>query len=230
MVSLKKFFSYLEEPYKSVGAQTINIYKMADPQLKRPSRKKHHRDMPTEEEVINLRSSLQGDDQKSKRDLLMVDMALYCGLRVNEIANLRAEDIRQDGDKYKFYVLRKGQVSRNHYVFCDPGIAERLLDYTQEYKLKKYFCTDIVHKKKKDRLNSCTVSVAISKAMKKAGIKRKTLTPHSLRHYAGTTYYQTTKDLYATQQFMGHKDSATTEIYMHVENNYSQVGIALAPC
>lgn len=234
MVSLKKFFSYLEDPYKSVGAQTISvykdIYKMANPQLKRPSRKKHHREMPTEEEVINLRSSLQGEDQKSKRDLLMVDLALFGGLRVAEISNVRVEDLRKDEDKYKLYVLRKGHTSRNNYVFIDNGIAERMFDYTQEYKLKRYIFTDIAHKYKKDRLNSCTVLISIPEALRKAGIKRKTLTPHSLKHYAGTKYYQTTKDLYATQQFMGYKDSATTEIYMHVENNYTEVGIALAPC
>lgn len=234
MISLKKFFAYLAQPYKSVGAASIkiyeDIYKMASPQLKRPSRKKHHREMPTEEEVQKLRDVLQGPDQKSRRDLLMVDMALFCGLRINEIANLRVEDVRKDEDKYKLYVLRKGQVSRNYYVFLDVGIAERLLDYAQEYRLKRYIFTDLYHKKnKKDRLNTCSVSSVISGALTKAGVKRPTLTAHSLRHYAGTTYYQTTKDLYATQQFMGHRDSATTEIYMHVENNYSVAGIALCP-
>ena len=64
---------------------------------------------------------------------------------------------------------------------------------------------------------------------KRAGIKRKTLTAHSLRHYAGTKYYQTTKDFFATQQFMGHQDSATTEIYMHIDRNYELNGVALQP-
>ncbi len=230
MISLKKFFEYLERPYEGKDFKAYSdIYKIAAPRIRRPERRKHHREMPTGEEVTKLRGSLAGKDQKSKRDLLMIDLALFCGLRINEIANVRIEDIRQDGDTFKLYVLRKGHTSRNYYVFLDPGIAKRLLAYTKKYKLKKYIFTDTHHKNKTDRLNTCSVSSTISEALTKAGIKRKTLTAHSLRHYAGTKYYQKTKDLYATQQFLGHKDSATTEIYMHVENNYSVAGIALCP-
>ena len=230
MVSLKKFFEYLGKPYEGQDFKAYaDIYSMAAPRIRRPERRKHHREMPTETEVQKLRDLLKDKDRKSSRDLLMVDLALYCGLRVNEIVNVRVEDIRQDGDKYRLYVLRKGHTSRNYYVYLDAGIAKRLQAYNKKYKLKRYVFTDIAHNKTKERLSSTTISVTISENMKKAGIKRKTLTAHSLRHYAGTKYYQETKDLYATQQFMGHKDSATTEVYMHVENNYSRVGVTLSP-
>ncbi|GAH44903.1 unnamed protein product, partial [marine sediment metagenome] len=117
MISLKKFFSYLDKPYEGQAFQAyVDIYKAANPQIRRPERKKHHREMPAETEVQKLRESLQEQGtQKSRRDLLMVDLALYCGLRVNEIANVRVEDIRQDGDTFKLYVLRKGRTSRNYY-------------------------------------------------------------------------------------------------------------------
>ena len=230
MVTLKKFFAYLENPYEGKDFKAYaDIYKAAAPQIRRPERRKHHREMPTEIEVQKLRDVLKDKDRKSSRDLLMVDLALYCGLRVNEIVNVRVEDIRQDKDTFKLYVLRKGHTARNYYVYLDQGIAERMQAYTKEYKLKRYVFTDIAHNKTKERLSSTTISVTISENMKRAGIKRKTLTAHSLRHYAGTKYYQETKDLYATQQFMGHKDSATTEVYMHVENNYSRVGVTLSP-
>jgi len=232
MISLKKFFSYLDKPYEGQDFKAYaDIYKAANPTIRRPERRKHHREMPTETEVQKLRESLQVQDtQKSKRDLLMVDLALFCGLRINEIANVRTEDVRQDGDAFKLYVLRKGRTSRNYYVFLAAGIAKRLQTYAKGNKLKKYVFTDTYHRKnRKNRLNTCTVSSILSGALTKAGIKRPTLTGHSLRHYAGTTYYQQTKDIYATQQFLGHKDSQTTEIYMHVENNYSRVGVTLSP-
>lgn len=231
LIAIKKMFSFLNQPHKgSEGRAYPDIYKAADPQIKRPGRKVHHREMPTEDEVIKLRGSLPGKDQKSIRDLLMIDLALYCGLRVNEISNLRIEDIRAENDeKCRLYLLRKGHTDRNNYVFLDTGIAERILKYTKKYKLDRFIFTDTIHSKKTEKLQASTISLTISNNLKRAGIKRRTLTPHSLRHYAGTKYYQETKDLYATQQFMGHRDSATTEIYMHVENNYSQVGIALAP-
>ncbi len=231
MISLKKFFEYLEKPYEGKDFKAYSdIYKMASPQIRRPERRKHHREMPTEIEVSKLRGILQGEDQKSRRDLLMIDLGLYCGLRVNEISNLRIEDIRaEDDDKCRLYVLRKGHADRNNYVYLDTGIADRLLKYAKKYKLKRFIFTDTVHNNKTEKLQSSTISLTISKNLQKAGIKRRTLTAHSLRHYAGTKYYQETKDLYACQAFLGHKDSQTTQIYMHTENNYTQAGIALAP-
>ena len=183
MISLKKFFEYLGKPYEGQDFKAYaDIYSMAAPRIRRPERRKHHREMPTETEVQKLRDVLKDKDRKSSRDLLMVDLALYCGLRVNEIVNVRVEDIRQDGDKYRLYVLRKGHTTRNYYVFLDAGIAERLQAYNKKYKLKRYVFTDIAHNKTKERLSSTTISVTISENMKKAGIKRKTLTAHSLRH------------------------------------------------
>jgi integrase/recombinase XerC len=39
---------------------------------------------------------------------------------------------------------------------------------------------------------------------------------HILRHYAGTEFYSKTRDLRATQLFLGHSSSAITETYAHV--------------
>jgi len=57
----------------------------------------------------------------------------------------------------------------------------------------------------------------------------KTITAHSLRHYAGINYYKKSLDLKATQQFMGHNDRQTTEIYAQDEDNYKKNKIALEP-
>ncbi len=40
--------------------------------------------------------------------------------------------------------------------------------------------------------------------------------PHALRHAAGTAVYSATKDLRATQEFLGHSTPNTTSIYVHV--------------
>lgn len=44
------------------------------------------------------------------------------------------------------------------------------------------------------------------------------INPHALRHAAGTAAYQATKDLRATQAFLGHSNPNTTAIYVHVED------------
>lgn len=42
------------------------------------------------------------------------------------------------------------------------------------------------------------------------------INPHALRHAAGTAAYRASKDLRATQAFLGHSSPSTTAIYVHV--------------
>lgn len=45
------------------------------------------------------------------------------------------------------------------------------------------------------------------------------LNPHALRHAAGTAVYAATKDLRATQDFLGHSSPNTTAIYVHMSED-----------
>ncbi len=233
MIALKKFFAYLQQPYKDTSMVVYkDIYKMASPKIKRPARGKHYREMPTQDAITALRGSLiDSDVQKDQRDLLMIDIGLYCGCRVNEIANIKTTDIIKDGDNFRLYLLRKNQTAKVCSVFIDTGIVDRIKTYIETYKITNYLFTDLSHvqKGKKGHLCSTTISTIITRHMKRAEVKKDTITAHSLRHYAGTTFFQKTKDIYSTQQFMGHSDSQTTQIYMHVSNSYEVAGIALAP-
>lgn len=231
MIALKKFFAYLQAPYKDTGMVVYkDIYKMAAPKVKRPARGKHYREMPTTEAITALRASLINSDvQKDQRDLLMIDIGLYCGARVNEIANIKVSDIVKDGDNYRLYLLRKNHTAKVNSVFIDSGIVTRIKNYIKTYKIKNYLFTDLSHVQagKKGHLCSTTVSTIITRHMKRAEVKKATITPHSLRHSAITTYFQMTKDIYATQAFAGHNDSQTTQVYLHVANNYEMAKVAL---
>ena len=233
MIALKLFFAYLAKPYGS-GAESVqvypDIYTMAAPKPQRPQRKKHYRDRPTDEEVSGLRTLLEPTDgQKAHRDLLMIDLCLYCGLRVNEVANVSLADIVKDKETYRLFVLRKGKTRKNNFVWVDPDLASRLLRYARQYKFKGYVFTDISHLQSGGHISSSTVSTIIGRHMKRAQIKRPNITAHSLRHYAGTRFYTETHDIYATQQFLGHSNSETTEIYMHVDDSYEKMSFALTP-
>ena len=231
MIALKKFFAYLAQPYQGKDFFAYkDIYSMAKPKVPRPERRKHYREMPSVEEVQRLRMTCTGTGQACLRDGLMIDLALYCGLRVNEIANVKIEDLKRDEEIYELRILRKGKHAKNNAVFVHADLGSRLEEYARTWKRKDYIFGDTVHNgSSRPRLNAATVSSIIGERMKQAKIKRSTMTAHSLRHYAGTTFYQATRDLYATQQFMGHSDSATTEIYMHVEDNYRKAKMALQP-
>lgn len=60
--------------------------------------------------------------------------------------------------------------------------------------------------------------------LKAAKLSAKGRGVHTLRHYAGTEFYRTHKDLRATQEFLGHSSSSTTEGYAHVLDMAEKVG------
>lgn len=60
-----------------------------------------------------------------------------------------------------------------------------------------------------------TISTIIKGELKAAGYDSERLTAHSLRHTAGTTVQQITKNLHETQRYMRHASPVTTEIYIH---------------
>lgn len=231
MIALKKFFKYLSKPYDKVNLKVYeNIYEMAHPIVARPARNTHYKEVPTDEAIKRLRGLLKNKrGQKERRDLLMIDLALYCGLRVNEIANVKDTDLVQDNGNYRLYVLRKGCDSKTNSVFVCEDVVKRMKSYIGKYKIEGYVFTDISHLHSEGHLCSSTVSTIITNYMKAIRIKKDTITAHSLRHYAGTRYYELTKDVYGVQQFLGHRSIETSRIYMHCEQSYEKNAVALQP-
>ncbi|MBN2324627.1 MAG: tyrosine-type recombinase/integrase [Spirochaetes bacterium] len=234
-VSIKKFFKYLSKPYGTVGAASVKIYEdiysMARPKITRPEKGKHYRNVPTETMVKKLRGYLRfKQDRKSVRDLLMIDLGLYAGLRVNEIANIHCDDIVKDEDVYRLRLLRKGHRSKTESVFVSSDIINRMQAYISKYKIEGHIFMDISHVQqgRSDHLCSGTVSTIITRYIRKLKIKDN-ITAHSLRHYAGTRFYRETHDIYATQQFLSHRDIETTKVYMHLDKAYEQKRMVLNP-
>jgi site-specific recombinase XerD len=61
-----------------------------------------------------------------------------------------------------------------------------------------------------------SVSAIIGNAMRRAGISG---TPHSLRHWTGTTLLDDGADLRTVQELLRHKSVATTQIYTKVSDD-----------
>lgn len=66
----------------------------------------------------------------------------------------------------------------------------------------------------------------LKEAMKEAGFDSENLSPHSLRHTAGTQAMELTGDLYQTQRYMRHSSPVTTEIYLHIDTEKQETDIA----
>lgn len=69
------------------------------------------------------------------------------------------------------------------------------------------------------RIATTTISTMIKEMLVKAGYISDRITPHSLRHTSGTAAHKAGIDLYGVQHLMRHVDPATSEIYIHDDDN-----------
>lgn len=152
------------------------------------------------------------------RDLAIVKLFLYAGLRVSELVNLDIENIDFENKSIKFF----GKGNKERILPLHDDVIEVIDDY-----LKERDSITIKYKKDEDalfisrhgrRISIRSIQMLVKKYAKAAGIKNSSkITPHKLRHtFASLLYYQT-KDIKILQELLGHSNISTTQIYTHTD-------------
>tara|TARA_Y100000294_G_scaffold139567_1_gene133104 strand:+ start:89 stop:835 length:747 start_codon:yes stop_codon:yes gene_type:complete len=165
-----------------------------------PLAKAHHK-LPV---VLSKSEIMKMIDATSNLNHKQVIMFLYyAGLRLDELINLRLEDIDYNRE---IIHLKKTKGSKDRIIFLHEKLKEIKSMQSTVFKSlrgKKY--------------SQRSVQEIVKNAAKKAGIKKK-VTPHTLRHSFATHLLENGADIRYIQQLLGHKDLKTTQIYTHVAN------------
>lgn len=135
------------------------------------------------------------------RESAMLLLGRQGGLRRSEIASLKLSDRKGES----LTVTGKGNKRRFVAIYgdlLDCLIMLELRDPEATYYFPGRFGGHIVPEFVYDTLTKLTG-----------------YNPHALRHAAGTAFYNATKDLRLTQEFMGHSSSKTTERYTHIDRS-----------
>jgi len=152
------------------------------------------------------------------RDLAIVKLFLYAGLRVSELVNLDIENIDFENKSIKFF----GKGNKERILPLHDDVINVIGDYLRERDL-----ISIKYKEDEDalfisrhgrRISVRSIQMLVKKYAKAAGIKNSSkITPHKLRHtFASLLYYQT-KDIKILQELLGHSNISTTQIYTHTD-------------
>lgn len=171
----------------------------------------------TKAEIQSL-YEVTGDSVLGIRDRAMLAVYYGCGLRLNEGAGLELRDIIRDR---KLLHVRKGKRYKERYVPIAAKNYEELrlyMDYArpqllQEYKTETLF----IDANKGHPIDKQSLYVRIKQLVKKARVKKK-VGMHTLRHSIATHLLQNGMKLEKIQEFLGHGNLDSTQIYTHLAN------------
>ncbi|MDB4090167.1 tyrosine recombinase XerC [Gammaproteobacteria bacterium] len=152
----------------------------------------------------------------SIRDKAMIELMYGSGLRLSEITSLDTQSVSLD-DKM-LSVIGKGNKQRYLPIGSKAIIAllawvkirsKHVKDQEKAFFLNKFG----------GRLSNRSVQIRLDYWCKSLGLNCK-ISPHTLRHSCATHLLEASGDLRAVQEFLGHEDISTTQIYTNVNFEY----------
>jgi site-specific recombinase XerD len=160
---------------------------------------------------------LKGRTTWPKRYML-VDIALFTGLRVSEIASLKMEDLSLK-TKDPFLIVRNGKRGKKRDVYLSNRLTRQLKKYI-DYK-KKTLNESIDDEaylfpgRNGEKTSVFTLMMSFKRAVKEAGLPEH-YSIHSARHTYATYLLHNTQDLRYVQKQLGHSNINTTALYADV--------------
>jgi integrase/recombinase XerC len=156
----------------------------------------------------------ESEDFLEIRDLAMWELFYSSGLRLSELVALNGQDIDlKDGSVYVHH--GKGQKSRVVPVGrCAREAIQRWLAIRGNFAGREE--PALFLSRRGERIAARTVQARLERWQKKLGIIEQ-VHPHMLRHSFASHLLESSGDLRAVQELLGHANLSTTQIYTHLD-------------
>ncbi|WP_010540358.1 tyrosine-type recombinase/integrase [Dietzia alimentaria] len=204
--TIANYCGYLSAWFKWLQAQDLR----ADNPMAKVGTPRAPQRLPRPVSRRDVRKLLSAPTRMSTHAMIL--LAALQGLRVHEIAKLRAEDI--DLDRAVLYVKGKGKKPAElplHLLVAEW--SRRMPDKGWWFPSRHY---------PSEHVQAKSVSRTISDQMRRAGVKG---TPHALRHSFATQLLADGADIYTVRDLLRHQNVATTAIYAELPNEVRRAAI-----
>ncbi len=190
-------------------------------------------DIPSADEVIRIAAAIGGTLS------LFVLLAAYGGFRFSELTELRRKDVSsvegKHGVIYKFSVRRGVTRVKEKFIVSKPKSAMSIRDVPVSASLTALISTHLLEVVSPGdesllfpgsggtHLPHYVFIKAFNKAKEKAGVTRAGLTPHSLRHFAGTYLHMAGATLPELMAWLGDSSIAAVQRYLHTTDRTAEI-------
>lgn len=144
------------------------------------------------------------------RDRAMLELFYSCGLRLSELCNLRWQDVQLDASELR--ALGKGQKTR---LLPIGRAALDALRAWREHQHDAQADAEFVFPGRDGAISARAVQIRVKQLAERQGIWQRSY-PHLLRHSFASHLLESSGDLRAVQELLGHADIRTTQVYTHL--------------
>lgn len=162
---------------------------------------------------INSQENTPGNHTLASRDVAMMELMYACGLRLSELSGLNLQDV--DWQQQTITVTGKGQKQRR--IPFGGKAREALKKWlTLRKKMANESQLAIFVSLRGDRLSNSSIQKRLKKMALTNGLNTNVY-PHMLRHSFASHILESSSDLRAVQELLGHANLSTTQIYTHLD-------------
>ncbi len=156
---------------------------------------------------------LHKNDSLAVRDQAMMELLYACGLRLSELTAMNVNDI----DWQQQSVLVTGKGSKQRRVPFGKQAKESLKQWLKHRSL--FLNSDepaVFISRRGSRISNSSVQQRLKKRALEQGLDS-AIYPHMLRHSFASHILESSSDLRAVQELLGHANLSTTQIYTHLD-------------
>lgn len=149
----------------------------------------------------------------NKRERAMFALAITTGMRAEEIASAKIDNIKMyNGEVVLFHKCKKRD-DESEYVKLSDEVLNDIVDYIGDRTTGNIFVSESNHNKN-GGVTYATIRRTIKAIFKRFGYDSDGFSCHSLRRTSATLMYENGADIKAIQQVLHHRSAATTNRYI----------------
>lgn len=208
---LRRFFQYCVSEGLSRDNPVEGIKGVRRPQG-------HLRQDLSRDEIRAVFDAIDRRTQLGKRDFAIINLMVRNGLRGIEIQRANVGDLETRQGRKILRVLGKGRDTRDEFVVLAKPTMQALQDYLAcRKKLRPHepLFVGVRGSNKNKRLTTRQINRRVNYYLKKAGVKTRRISPHSLRHSFVTLAIQSGATIIEAQIAARHRSIETTRVYFH---------------
>lgn len=211
LIALRSLLNYFaNRDIQSLPAEKIKLSKdKADKQV----------NFLTLDQLKKLLSAPNTNKKTGLRDKAILETLFSTGLRVSELTSLDRDQVKLKPTTIDIEISVTGKGKKVRTIYFSKRATESLKKYldTRNDLDKALFINYRGPTNSPKRLTTRSVQNIIKKYAILAGLPLST-SPHVLRHSFATDLLNQGVDLRLIQEFLGHQNIATTQVYTHVTN------------